>query len=130
MRLGYAHFNYVRKNKSRCFWLASIVYMRWAKVFWDYWRWHELAEFACVCRQFRRTRIVMLIKGCTARATKYWQRLELMNACRQTCTVMERIMWYHDVRMSGNCSMVLQRIGEMHDVGWIDGELAAMYPVQ
>ena len=72
----------------------------------------------------------MLIKGCTARATKYWQRLELMNACRQTCTVMERIMWYHDVRMDGNCSIVLQRIGELHDVGWIDGELAAVYPVQ
>ena len=72
LRRGYAQFNYDLKNASVCFWLSSIIFMRWAKFFWDALRWNELSELACVCRQFRRTRIVMLLKGCTPRASIYW----------------------------------------------------------
>ena len=128
MRRGYAEFNYSLKNQSIMFCMSSIILLKWAKWFWDWLRWHELAEMAAVCRQYRRARLVMLIKGATPRATKYWRRLELLTQCRCWGSVMERIMWFHDVRETGKCGVVLERVGELHDVCWEDGNLAVRYP--
>ena len=121
--------NYTLKNQSRVFWLSSIAIMKRAAWPWRALLWEEWSQLAFVCRQFRRTRIVAMIKGCTASANWYWSRLELLGSCRGSCSVMGRILWHHDVRMSGKCAVVLERVGEFHDVGHVDGSLTVYYPL-
>ena len=130
LRLGYAEFNYDLQSRNRGFWLMSIVLMRWSAWFWKWVQWQDVAHLAAVCRQFRRTRLVGMMKSHTFSASRYWNRLEQMNRCRQSCSVMERIMWYHGVRQTGDCSSVLQRIGEQYSVGHAGGDLAIVYQIQ
>ena len=101
MRRGYAHFNYYLKNQSRQFWLLSLALMKRAAWFWKALLWQEVSCLAGACRQFRRARLVAMLRGHTAAANWYWDRLELMNQCRISCSVMEPIRWYYDVRMDG-----------------------------
>ena len=89
-----------------------------------------MAELACACKQFRRAHLVAMMRGRTTAATWYWERLELMGQCCQTCSIMERIMWHHDVRLEGDCAAVLERVGELHDVGHMDGNITVYYPIQ
>lgn len=129
LRLGYALFNYNVKNLTVHYWLASLVLMKQSARLWRALQWQDWSHLAAVCRQFRRTRLVAMITGATPASNRYWNRLELMNQCRASCTVLERIMWYHDVRLSGDCSAVLRRVGERQDIAYHDARLAMFYPL-
>ena len=117
------------ENQSKVFWFFSLVLMRRPEWFWKALHWHEWSYLAVVCRHFRRARLVAMLTGHIAAASWYWSRLDSMNQSSTSGPIIEHIMWYHDVRMNGNCAEVLQRVGELHDVRYDGRRLYISVPL-
>ena len=94
---------------------------------WNMLLWSGLSELACSCRQGRRMRLLAILRGRTRHAHYYWRRLSLMEySGPESSSVLERIMWYHDVCHSGRVLEVLWRVGEARHILWHNGDLAMM----